>query len=80
MVSAGFSCTHLTFGGSDMFTYEIDNILKSYNYNIPSSVYINICRTSPQIWVIKREWDGRYYIQTKDGNEYHDWTISVYKE
>ena len=29
-----------------MYSYEIDQTIKSHNYNIDSELYINICNTS----------------------------------
>ena len=36
-----------------MYSWEIQNILQSCNYNIDSNTYIIICKTSPQITRIK---------------------------
>ena len=68
-----------------MYSWEIGNTLAKYNYNIPASVYINICRTSPQIIFIKRLYDNRYKLVTKDKKEngvyeYPEWELSVYPD
>lgn len=60
-----------------MYSYEIDQILKSQNYNIDSNTYMNICSTSPQISRVKYDpYENKYKIWTDD-NYY--WKFSIYK-
>ncbi len=50
-----------------MYSYEIDQILKSQNYIISPETYIDICNTSPQI--IKKNYepyDEYFNIWTND--------------
>ena len=65
-----------------MYTWEIGETLKQYNYNIPSSVYLDICRSSPQIIYITYNGGTRYKIVCKEkkdnGNyEFPEWEFSV---
>ncbi|GEM_PF-3047798 len=58
-----------------MYSYEIDNIMHNNNYKISSSLYIDICRNSPQIIYVGRKSDTDYYIATNDG---HAWLFELY--
>lgn len=61
-----------------MYSYEIDQLLKSHNYNIDSETYIEICKTSPQIFHLKyNPYENNYEIWTYD-NYY--WNISVFRK
>lgn len=61
-----------------MYSYEIDEILESQNYNIDSESYINICNTSPQISRVKYDpYDNKYEIWTSDN---YSWKINVYRK
>ena len=65
-----------------MYTWEIGETLKRYNYNIPSSVYLDICRSSPQIIYITDNGGTRYKIVCKEKKddenyEYPEWEFSV---
>lgn len=61
-----------------MYSYEIDKILESQNYNIDSESYINICNTSPQISRVKYDpYDNKYEIWTSDN---YSWKINVYRK
>ena len=61
-----------------MYSYEIDQILKSQNYNIDSETYIDICNTSPQISRVKyNPYDNKYEIWTSDN---YSWKINVYRK
>ena len=63
-----------------MYSYEIDELIKKYNYNIPSSVYIKISnvRSNPQIDHVEyNAWSNNFIMWTNDG---YSWTFSVYKE
>lgn len=60
-----------------MYSYEIDQILKSQNYNINSETYENICSTSPQISRAKYDsYENKCEIWTDD-NYY--WKFNIYK-
>lgn len=57
-----------------MYSYEIEQLLQSQNYNITPETYIDICNTSPQIVRKKYEpyeeifkiWTGdNYYWEFK---------------
>ena len=61
-----------------MYSWEISSILGKYNYRIPADIYFKICETSPQITKIKREYDGKYYIQVCDDGMYREWRFNVY--
>jgi len=52
-----------------MYSYEIDQVIKSQNYNIDSKTYINICNTIPQISQI---------IYTSFENMFEFWTSDKY--
>jgi hypothetical protein len=52
-----------------MYSYEIDQTIKSHNYNIDSETYIDICSTSPQIFHLK---------YTKEENKFEIWTSDNY--
>lgn len=59
-----------------MYTYEIDNIMRKYNYTLPSYLYLQICNTSPQIsYVGYNAYDSSYKISTYDGGY---WKFNVY--
>lgn len=63
-----------------MYSYEIDNILKEHNYNIPTSIYLDIMdiERSPQIIEIKYDgWNNNFYVRTNDN---YNWNFKVYKE
>ena len=58
-----------------MYSYEIDQILKSQNYNIDSKTYIHICKTIPQITRTKyNPFEENFDIWTNDS--YH-WNFKV---
>jgi len=52
-----------------MYDFEINGIMKKYNNNIPSNIYLRICRTSPQI--------SRIRYNTSD-NDFEIWTDKSY--
>lgn len=61
-----------------MYSYEIDQILKSQNYIINSVLYLQICNTSPQITRIKYEaFQDSFTIWTDDG---WCWNFKVIKQ
>lgn len=58
-----------------MYSSEIEQTLKSQDYNIDSKTYLHICQSSPQIIHIKYEpFDENFNIWTRD-NYY--WTFKV---
>lgn len=63
-----------------MYSHEIDQKIKQYNYQLPSSVYLEISdvNKSPQIDHIKyNAYSNCYSIWTKDG---WCWNFQVYKD
>lgn len=61
-----------------MYSYEIDQTLKSHNYTIDADTYIEICKTSPQIFHLRyNQGENKYEIWTND-NYY--WKIEVYRK
>lgn len=55
-----------------MYSWEITELTQKYKNTLPSDVYINICRTSPQIDHIKYEPYGEQYdMWDKDGNHWN---------
>ena len=63
-----------------MYSWEIDGIIKDYNYTLPSSVYIKISdvNNSPQITHIKYDaWSNRFNMWTNDGS---NWSFIVYND
>lgn len=61
-----------------MYSREIEDILKSKNYNIDSHTYINICSSSPQIIHVKYDPYGQYFeIWTND--DFY-WKFNVYRK
>lgn len=63
-----------------MYSWEIDKIIKKHNYNLPSSVYIDICNSSPQLIYIG-QYDNGIKIVAKDifddHVEYPEWIVKV---
>lgn len=66
-----------------MYSWEIDKIIKEHNYNLPSSTYINICNSSPQLIYIG-QYDNGIKIVAKDTfedhTEYPEWVVKVYPD
>ncbi len=60
-----------------MYSYQIEQILESNNYNIDSETYINICSTSPQITRTKYNPSGNYF-EIWASNGY--WKFTVYRK
>lgn len=59
-----------------MYSYEIDRLMKQYNYKLPSYLYLIICSTSNQIGHVRNnEFDNNFEIWTKDN--WH-WKFSIY--
>lgn len=61
-----------------MYSREIDNILKSNNYNIDSNSYLNICSTSPQIVHVKYNPYGQYFEMWTNDDYY--WKFNIYRK
>lgn len=62
-----------------MYTWEIDDTMRSHNFNLPSSVYINICDSSPQINYIERLDDLKYKIVVVENNtSIREWVFSIF--
>ena len=61
-----------------MYSYEIDNILKSKNYKIDSDTYLHICSTSPQLTRIKYNPYCSYFETWSNDNYY--WKFNVYRK
>lgn len=58
-----------------MYSYEIDQTIKTQDYNIDSKTYIYICQSSPQILRVKYDpFENNFNIWTNDN--YH-WTFKV---
>lgn len=61
-----------------MYSHEIDQTLKSENYNIRSDTYLRICDSSPQITHIKYDpYSDSFELWSTD-NYY--WKINVYRK
>ena len=63
-----------------MYSYEIDNILRQHNYNLPAHIYLDIFNIdkTPQIAEIKyNAWEDNFYVRTHDN---YNWNFKVYKE
>ena len=59
-----------------MYSWEINNVLASNNYNISSDDYLNIILNSPQLTqIIFKPYDELFYIKDDVGNE---WQFTVY--
>lgn len=67
-----------------MYSWEIDKIIREHNYKLPSSVYLNICRTSPQLIYIGRQYEGNIKLVAKEEHdgiiEYPEWIVDVYPD
>lgn len=61
-----------------MYSFEIDNAMKSAHHIIDSVTYAEICETSPQIKRVRyRPDDDLFEIWTKDG---YYWEFTVYRK
>lgn len=61
-----------------MYSHEIEQTLKSHNYNIDSDTYLRICNSSSQITHVKYDpYDNSFHLWTND-NYY--WKINVYRK
>lgn len=60
-----------------MYSWEIDNVLVSNNYNISSDDYLNIILNSPQLIEITYvPYSELFYMKDNIGNE---WRFTVYR-
>jgi len=60
-----------------MYSYQIQQIFESKNYNIDSETYFNICSTSPQITRVRYSpYENCFEIWASDGY----WKFSVYQK
>lgn len=51
-----------------MYSNEINQVMEQHNYSIPSSIYFNICDSSPQIDHIKYSpYDDKIEMWAIDG-------------
>jgi hypothetical protein len=63
-----------------MFSWEIDQLIKQYNYSLPSSVYARISNVNQntQINFVKYDaYSNSFYISTDDG---WSWEFRVYRD
>lgn len=59
-----------------MYSWEINNVLTSNNYNISSDDYINIILNSPQLThIVFKPYGELFHIKDDIGNE---WQFTVY--
>lgn len=61
-----------------MYSHEITNIVNQYSQNIPSTLYVKIIQTSPQINHVKYDPYGNYYEMWDEKGVY--WKYSVYNK
>lgn len=59
-----------------MYSWEIDQKMNEWDYNIPSYLYIDILNTSPQIHHTKYNPYGDYFEMWTDDGSY--WKFKVY--
>lgn len=61
-----------------MYTWEIKNVLDANHYNVPSSIYLDICKSSPQICFVQyNDWNDNFVIRTYDG---YLWNFRVHRD
>lgn len=61
-----------------MYSHEIDKVLNENNYDIGANLYMEICRTSPQLNHIKYDaYSNKFQMWSSDG--YH-WEFAVHRE
>ena len=61
-----------------MYSYEIDSIMRSTNYNIDSETYLYILKSSPQITYVGYKSYGDYFEIVDEERNY--WKFKVYKK
>lgn len=55
-------------GNYYMYTWEIQQELEKYNWNIESKIYLKICQTSPQITLVEYQpYGNQFHMTTSDG-------------
>ena len=59
-----------------MYSWEISKILENNNYRIDSELYIDICKSSPQLSHIKYNSYDNCFEVWDDANNY--WRFQVY--
>lgn len=63
-----------------MYSWEIDCTLRDYNYQIPSTVYLEISDTKKNSQVCNVEynsWSDTFTMWTNDG---YNWSFKVYRD
>lgn len=61
-----------------MYSHEIDQTLKSQNYNVDADTYLHICNSSPQVTHVKyNPYSDSFELWTKDG---YYWKIKIYRK
>lgn len=61
-----------------MYTFEIEQVMQQYNYDLPSKVYSKILDSTPQIQRVKfNPYGRRFEIWTNDGGY---WNFAVHYE
>ena len=63
-----------------MYSHEIDQQMKRYDYQLPSSIYLEVSdiNKNPQIYHIKyNAYSNSFSMWTKDG---WNWNFQVYKD
>lgn len=61
-----------------MYSWEITEVMERHNYNLPSHVYLDIARNSPQISKITYlSWNERFEVWDNEGSY---WNFAVYCE
>ena len=67
-----------------MYSWEIDKTIREHDYKLPSSIYLNICRTSPQLIYIGIQYEGNIKLVAKEEQdgiiEYPEWIVDVYPD
>ena len=59
-----------------MYSWEITKLMEHYNYNLPSNVYLDMTKNSPQInVVIYSAYNNRFEISDKEGSR---WEFGVH--
>lgn len=61
-----------------MYSWEINQIMKSTNFNIDSDTYLHILSTSPQIFYVGYKPIGDYFEIKDDEQNY--WKFKVYRK
>lgn len=59
-----------------MYSWEIDNIIKQFNYNLPSEEYVRICRSEQVCRVHYDPFSNDFEVWTSDG---YNWKFQVHR-